>query len=92
MTASGKMTLVLGGTGRTGSERVDRWGNRGGLRPGRIRRHAALADRERHCGQRCATHDDIERVTGRPARRFEDFVRRNAAAWAPASPEAPIAT
>ena len=51
------------------------------------------ADRERHRGQRCARpNDDIERVTGRPARPFEDFVRRNAAAWAPASPKVPIAT
>jgi uncharacterized protein YbjT (DUF2867 family) len=43
-------------------------------------------------GNSARPNDDIERVTGRPARRFEDFVRRNAAAWAPASPKVPIAT
>jgi len=38
-------------------------------------------------GNSARPNDDIERVTGRPARRFEDFVRRTAAAWAPASPK-----
>jgi hypothetical protein len=33
-------------------------------------------------GNSARPNDDIERVTGRPARRFEEFVRRNAAAWA----------
>ncbi|RWH68767.1 MAG: hypothetical protein E5X68_23280 [Mesorhizobium sp.] len=28
-------------------------------------------------------NDDIEKVTGRPATSFQDFARRNAAAWAP---------
>jgi uncharacterized protein YbjT (DUF2867 family) len=43
-------------------------------------------------GDSARPNDDIERVTGRPARRFEDFVRRNAAAWSPASPDVPIVT
>lgn len=78
MTDSRQATLVLGGTGRTGSLVAQKLIERG-LNARTASRHGAdvLFDWDDP-----ATHARaLEGVTGRPPITFQDFARRNAHVW-----------
>ena len=86
MNNSGQVTLVLGGTGRTGSLVARKLAERG-LSARTALRHGAdvLFDwltATIASGHGSRPNDDIRRVTGSPPASFADFAHRNARAWA----------
>ena len=74
MNISRQATLVLGGTGRTGSLVARKLAGRGVMLDWLT---ATIAS-----GHGSRPNDDVRRVTGSPPASFADFAHRNAHAWA----------